>query len=217
MVEAGYYALYGVFVTCYRVEALFHLSGELVVDYLGEIALSEVSGNLAEGSSYEELTLALYVVTRRDYRYDRCIGRGSAYAVFLKELDKRCLGVSCRRLGIMLFLDDLLGLEDLALFNLRKLSEVDGVRLLIILVGLILNVKCEVALILHYVTAGLEEIAVVLDFYCYSIEDGGRHLAGNEALPNELVELILLECKHFSYLLGRNVYVRGTNCLVCIL
>ena len=85
-----------------RIEFIFHVGGEAVVDVLMKVIGQEAADDLADVGGREAAILDLDVFAIAQRRDDRSIGRGAADAVFLQRLDQRGLGEARRRFGEVL-------------------------------------------------------------------------------------------------------------------
>ena len=142
------------------------------------------------------LSMSTYcaVAQRRD---DGGVGRGAADAVFLQRLDQRGLGEARRRLGEVLRRHDAGQLDPIALLHGRQ--HVIG----IVLHGVVhaFLVDRDVARLDQGRAVGAQHGALsapsapAQHFDRDGVEDRGRHLAGDGALPDQRIqpELIRLE------------------------
>ena len=189
-----------------------HLSREFDVYYIVEVFLKQLGNYLSERRwLYLISLLALDIVAVDDRGDSRRIGRRSADTVFLKLLDEGGFVVACRRLCEVLISEHFLRGELLALFQLRERSALLVVGVLSFLVELGESVE------LHGIAAALEKAACGCDVRSNGIKDGILHLACHEALPDELVELILVGAQRSLDLIGRQADRGGTYRLVGVL
>ncbi len=201
------------------VELLLELGGVALVDDVVEVALEHPVDELAQGGGGEALLDAVHVVPVGQGGEDLGIGRGAADAVLLQGLDQGGLAVAGRRLGELLLAVELDELELLALPDLRHggalavLGLVPGRRVLV----LRLLVDRQEAGALQDLAPGPEQVAAVLHVHLGDVEERRLHLRGDEAVPDELVELEFFGFEVFLRFLGRQVEVRGADRLVGVL
>ena len=194
------------------VELLFHAGRELRVHDVGEFILHQLRHDAAERRDAQEFALLDDILTVDDGRDRGRVGRGSADAVLLKRADERRVGVARGGLGEVLLLVEALQLQRLPLGQRRQRG---GLFLLVIVAGFLIH--GGVAGELQAARARAEFMHARGDLDGDAVIDGVRHLAGEEAAPDEPVEAVLLARKVALEALGREVHVGGTDGLVRVL
>ena len=170
------------------VELLLEVGGEVVADIFGEERFEKRCHEPALVLRDQPLLLDAHVIALAQHRERRGIGRGAADAELFHALDERRLGVARRRLGEMLArLDALLG-QGFARLHRRQAR-----RILVFLVVAALLVEREEAGEANDL-AGRAEIEFSRprlgeDVDRGALEFGALHLAGDRAVPDQLVEL----------------------------
>ena len=163
----------------------------------------------AEVGRLEMLVLAHDVAARQNRLNDRRIGARTADVLFLKCLDERRLVVSRRR-----FREVLLGqeIQEGKRFPCRKFGQEHVLFLLVV------GIDGEEARELQRRAGSARDVALACRHAdAHRIEDGGRHLARDEALPDQGVEAKLLTRQIFFHKLGRVLDTRRPNRLVRVL
>ena len=173
------------------VELLFELGGEVVADVFGEEGFEERGDEAALVLGDQPLLLDPHIVAVAQHGERRGVGRGSADAELLHPLDQRRFGVARRRLGeVLRRLDPLLG-QRLARRHRRQPR-----RILVLLVVAPFLIEREEAGEANDLAAGAEfELALARfgeDVDGGALELGALHLAGERAVPDQLVELGLV-------------------------
>ena len=198
------------------VEVGLHAGGELRVDDLRELLLEEFRDLLAEFGRLQALRLADDVLTVQDGRDDGGVGGRTADAVLLQSLDEGRLGVAGRRLGEVLVAEQLAEFQDVAHGQVRE----HGAGLLVVDV-----VDGGEAVELDAV-AGSGEHAVLIrvavrvgrfDLHFHRVLDGGRHHGGDEPLPDETVQFILVGAEGAADFVRSERDVRRADGLMAVL
>ncbi len=171
------------------VELILHFRGELVIDPMREVLGQELVHDASHVGRREPLLVEYDIFAVLQCRDDRRVGRGPPDAVLLKGLYEACFRITRGRLGEVLFAVELLDLHRVAL--------VEGGQASILFLRRIVQV-----LVIDRVEAredhGLAGRAKQVSRTAHGevdrnrVELGGRHLRGDRALPDHLVELALL-------------------------
>ena len=189
--EVAQHVLPGELAVGNAVELFFQIGGEVVLD----IALEEVlqkGGDQAALGLRDQLALLdrhIFAVAQRGER--RGIGRGPADAEFFHLLDERGFRIARRRLGEVLRREDLLARQILVRVDFRKAAVVVTVVALLavlLLVGIGGNEAVEADDGAGRAQPGGPGAVPCGDFDRRALDLGRRHLAGDAALPDEVVE-----------------------------
>ena len=155
------------------------------------------------------LVLAHDVAARQDRLDDRRVGARAADVLFFECLDERRLIVARRRLREVLLGQELDERKRLAC---RKLGQEHVLFLLAV------RIDGEEARELQRRARSARDVALACRHTdADRIEDGGRHLAGDEALPNQGVEAQLIAREVLFHHLGRVLDARRADRLVRVL
>ena len=172
------------------VELVFQIGGEVVFQIFAEI-VGEKRGDEAALVLGNQAALVLrHIFALLDRCDDRGIGRGPADAELLHPLDQRRLGVARRRLREVLFGRDAALLGGLALGDLRQA--------LVVVIGRVVVaaflVDLHEAVEQHHLAGGAQlDLAVGrADIDGGPLQPRRLHLAGDGALPDQVVELALV-------------------------
>src|SRR5438128_1844115 len=180
------------------VELLLHPRSELHVHHAREGAEQKLGDYLAQIGGEEPALLLLHVLLVLDGREDGGVRRRPADAFLLQLLDQRRFGEPRRGLGEVLLGDQVDELERLPRLQRRKLAG-DVALLLVLTLHLLgarfllrllrfLPVHREVSGELQDLPGGPERGPARLDVRGGLIEHRRHHLAGDEAVPDQLVE-----------------------------
>src|SRR6266540_5173483 len=205
------------------VEVLLHLGCEAEVDHLWEDVGQQVGHDDADVLWVEALGVQPDVLALEQGRDGGRVGRRPPDAVLLQCLDQARLGEARRRLGEVLLgpqLDQLEGLPDL---ELRQ-----GAGLFLSGVVAALEVDAHEAVEAHDRAGGPEhQVLRVLDGSVGGparldvdrglVVDGLGHLGGDRALPDQVVESLLVAVEVAVQRLGRAADLGGTDRLVRLL
>src|SRR5262245_55788102 len=220
-----------------RVQLLLHGRGVLDVHDVLEMLDQQVGHQEAQLRGMEPAIALLDVLARLDRGDDGRVGRGPADAVLLELLHQARFAEAGRRLGKVLVGVELLERERVALCEGRqlllgflRLGRVLGERLLLQL-GRALLVRSllvdrQKALELQRGALGAEQIhrrlAGVrsrgrLDVHHRLVVDGGPDLRGDEAVPNQFVQLVLVFRQETLDALRVSLEIRRSDRLVGVL
>ena len=194
------------------VQPLLHGGGEGGIHDVGEFVLHQAGDHLPQGSGAEVPALLHHVLPVQDGGDGGGVGGGAADALLLQGLDQRGLGVAAGGLG-----EVLVGLEGLQLQGLPLLQIGQGGLERLLLLVLPLHVHGGVAGELEGRVGGPEGVSRGGHLDGHAVVHGGGHLAGQEAAPDELVELILLGGEGLLDVLRGQVHVGGPDGLVGVL
>src|SRR5690606_34515484 len=184
------------------VQLFLKVGREVILHITSEEILQERSNDATLGLRHETALFDGYIIAVFERLQDCGVGGGSADAKLLQLLDERCLRVTRRRLRRMLrYIDRPTG-ERLAGIDLGKAS----VFTVFAVVLLHLRVGCEETVEADHRADGPEHSLAVgpgsLDLHRGALDLGGRHLAGDGALPDHLVEARLVRIEIFAHLVG---------------
>ena len=192
------------------IQLFLHLGGEADVDEFLEIFGEHIHGHNAKLGN-EQLFGILNNVTAGEQCNDgRCKGAGAADALLLQLLDERCFGEVRRRLGEVLFCRHELVKQQLAAgFNIRNL----GVLFFIV----IFAVQLQEAREFQYGACCTQLVVGSINCQGGNVINSVRHLTGNNAVPDECIQLQLVAGEVFLHL-GRGAHDAGrTNRLMRVL
>src|SRR5579884_2929651 len=202
------------------VEVVLHACGELVVDEPAEVLLEQVDDREGEELRHERLSLPAHVAAVDDRAHDRRVRRRPADAALLERLDERRLRVARRRRRrVSLRLERGRG-ELVADRERRQLPLLVARRLL--LVPALLVGEQEAAEGDHRAGgAELDAPAVAGrrgDPHRHRLPPSVRHLRGDRALPDQLVQPQLVAAQLAPHLVRRaEAVARRPNRLVRLL
>ncbi|EXJ15395.1 hypothetical protein D779_1359 [Imhoffiella purpurea] len=175
-----------------RVQIVLEPGGEVVVDVGGEILGQELVDHPPDVGRHEPLLVEHHVLAILQGGDDGGIGGRPADPELLQRLDQRCLRIARRRLGEVLLGADPEQIHQIALLEI-------GQHAVLVVVGA-LGVVAALEIDAHepglgdHGTGRPQQIArpgAQVDRHL--VDEGMRHLAGQGALPDELVELGLLD------------------------
>ena len=206
------------------VERILHPRGEVVIDVRREVLGQEAAHDLADVRRGEAAALDVDVLAVAQRRDDRCVGRGAADAVFLERLHQRGLREARRRLREMLGRGHAHELDLVALRHRRQY-----------VIRVVLHDIVH-ALLVHRNVAGFDQRRTVgaqhgalravggarratagQELHRHGVEDGGRHLARDGALPDERVEPELVGFQFLFDIRGHDAGVGRPDRLVRLL
>ena len=175
------------------VEVLLEVGGEVVVDVAAEVVGEEGDDQPALVLGVEAVLVLADVVALLDGRDDRGVGRGPADAELLHALDQRRLGVARRRLGEVLLGGHGALLGRLAVHDQRQPGVLVAVAVELDVVAA-LEIDLEEAVEGHDLAGGAQGHGAVGagDIDRGALEARGFHLAGDRALPDQVVEPALV-------------------------
>ena len=192
------------------VELVFQLGGKVVFDIFAEKGAEKGGDELAAVLGHEALLLETDIIAILQHRNDRGIGRRPADAQLLQRLDQAGFAVARRRLGEMLFGHQLAqGKRRIGLYR-RQQPAVLILRFRIVAPFL---VKLEEAGKADHAAGSAKAMAAIAgsDIDRGAFQAGIGHLAGNGALPDQLVELVLLVAQHAAQAFGQAAHIGGTD------
>ena len=196
-----------------RVELLLQVSGELVLHIALEEVLQEGRDNAPAVFRQEAFALQPNIVAVLQDLDDRGVGGGAADAELLQPLDQTRLRIARRRLGEML-----LGLHRLALRRLAFCHGRQGLPVLVIVRPVVLTFTVELQEPVEADDrAGRPQYGSAVG-RCHidggAVEDGGGHLAGDGALPDQLVKPEQVRGESAADILRAAAHVRGPDRLM---
>ena len=171
-----------------RVEAILEIGGELVVHIAGEVIGQELVDDFAQRCGHEGLAVHFHILAILQRGNDRGIGRRPTDIVFLKGFHQRGFREARRRLGEMLGRHDFGQLDQLAFLEMRQALVGVVVALVVVLAFLVDRQETRLA---QGTPRGAEQVAIVAaggQVCRHRIEQRMHHLAGDGALPDQLVE-----------------------------
>ena len=200
------------------VEVVLHARRELVVDEAAEVLLEQLGDREREKARDERGTALERVAAVHDRAHDRGVGRRPADAALLERPHERRLGVARRRRGRVTLRGQLLRLDGLAFLEVRQ-------RTLILVAVVVLAdlVRGEEAGERDHGARGAEldvlaGCALRGEAQRHGLSARIRHLGGDRALPDQLVERELVAVQLAAHLVGRAEEVAGgTDRLVRLL
>src|SRR5581483_4990528 len=176
------------------VQLLFQIGGELDVNDVGKLLDQQAIYRPAKLRWLELLLDALDVPPLLDGSDGGCVRAGPANAFLFHGLDQAGLGVARWWLGEVLIGQQPDQIERLALRQRRQRA------LLFLVTVLPLEIQHGEPGEDHARTVGAEQEVYGLDVHCRLIQLGRSHLASHEAIPDQLVETVLLRRQHRSQL-----------------
>ncbi len=168
------------------IQLVFELGGEVVVHVLGEVVGEKLVHHPAHVRGIEALLLQLHVFAVLESGDDAGIGGGPADAMLFQGFYQAGLAVAWRRLGKVLF-----GTDGQQVHLLAFLEE--GQHLLVAVLGLLV----VLAFLVHGHEAGVDDGGAVGaeqvafaggQVRRHGVQGGMHHLAGQGALPDQVVE-----------------------------
>ena len=185
------------------------------VEDIGETLHHHLLHLLAELGGEEAALLELRIATIDESRNDRRVSGRPADAESLQLFDETRLRIPRRRLGEVLGGCDRPDRNVLALFHCRKsllfLERFPFLGFARFLVQPLIAVK------FHDAARRSEQEAIEIKVDGRGVEDRRRHLRSHEALPDQLVKLVLIFLQVFANVLWPTRRIRRTNRLVRIL
>ena len=171
------------------VELVFQIGGEVVVDPVGEMLGEEFVHYPAHVGGCEALLVEQHILAGQQGLNNAGISRGSAYTVFFKRLHQARFRVAGRWLREMLLTIELVDRQLLVFLQHRQFAFALFLR--VVLVFVIDRIKARKN---HGLAGGAEEVLFAADgdIHGNRIELGGRHLAGDGALPDHFVKASLV-------------------------
>ncbi len=183
---------------CDLVEFVFHVGGEPDIQNVREVLHQQVVDNETDLGGRQPLVHALDVTARLDGGDDWCVSTGPADAVFFERSYQRCFRVSGRGLGEMLFGEQFQQVQNLS-FG-QRWEDVPFVRVWDSILIRFLLVQSEKTLEFDRGTRCPEQVGMVSasggvagpDVHGDRVQHRRRHLAGDEALPDQRIEPVLV-------------------------
>ena len=192
------------------IQLFLHLGGEADVDESLEIFGEHIYGHNAKLGNEQLFGLFDNVTACKQCNDGRCKCAGAADALLLQLFDKRCFGEVRRRLGeVLLCRHELVKQQLAAGFNVRNL----GVLFFIV----IFAVQLQEAQEFQYGACCTQLVFGGINRQGGNIINSVRHLTGNNAVPDERIQLQLVIGEVLLHL-GRGTHDAGrTNRLMCVL
>ena len=171
------------------VKLLLQIGGEVVFDVAAKIVRQERRHQPALVLGDQAVLVLAHIFPVLDGRDDGGIGRRPTDPQFLHPLDQRRFGIARRCLREMLFRRDLALVGGLAFHDLRQAG---AVLALIVVAALVIDL--EEAVEHHHLPGGAQFDLRVgrADIDRRPLQPCRRHLAGDGALPDQVVELPLI-------------------------
>ena len=200
----------GVFLLGNLIQLFLHLGGEADVDEFLEIFGEHIHGHNAKLGNEQLFGLFDNVTAGKQCNDGRCKGAGAADALLLQLLDERCFGEVRRRLGEVLLCRQQLVKQQLAAgFDVRNL----GVLFFIV----IFAVQLQEAREFQYGACCTQLVVGSINRQGGNVINSVRHLTGNNAVPDERIQLELVVGEVLLHL-GRGTHDAGrTNRLMRVL
>ena len=209
-VEVAEDLILGVLLLGNLIQLFLHLGGEADVDKLLEVFGEHIHGHNAKLGNEQLFGLFDNVTAGKQCNDGRCKGAGAADALLLQLLDERCFGEVRRRLGeVLLCRHELVKQQLAAGFNVRHL----GVLFFIV----IFAVQLQEAREFQYGACCAQLVVGSINRQSGNVINSVRHLAGNNAVPDERIQLQLVIGEVLLHL-GRGTHNAGrTNRLMRVL
>ena len=195
------------------VELLLHVGGELVVRDRLELVDQQAGHALAERRRAQGLVLLGHIVAVEDGRNGRRVGGRAADAALLHRTDERRLGIARGRLGEVLRGVELFDRERVALVKPRQ--RLARVALLFVVRALL--VDRGKARERDRVAGCAEHLSLAHDVRRDRVQDRVRHLAGDKARPDQLIQLVLVGRQVLADLIRQELDVGRADGLVRVL
>ena len=192
------------------IQLFLHLGGEADVDEFLEIFGEHIHGHNAKLGNKQLFGFFDDVAAGKQCNDGRGKGAGAADALLLQLLDERCFGEVRRRLGeVLLCRHELVKQQLAAGFNIRNL----GVLFFVI----IFAVQLQEAREFQYGACCTQLVVGSINCQGGNVINSVRHLTGNNAVPDERIQLELVVGEVLLHL-GRGTHDTGrTNRLMCVL
>ena len=200
----------GVLLLSNLIQLFLHLGSEADVDESLEIFGEHIHGHNAKLGNEQLFGLFDNVTAGKQCNDGRCKGAGAADALLLQLLDERCFGEVRRRLGeVLLCGHELVKQQLVARFDVRNL----GVLFFIV----IFAVQLQEAREFQYGACCAQLVVSSINRQCGAVIYSVGHLAGNNAVPDERIQLQLVAGEVLLHL-GRGTQNAGrTNRLMRVL
>ena len=195
------------------VELVFHRRCEVVIDQPREVLLQQADDSERHPGRHQRAALLVHVAAVLDGLDDRAVGRRPADAQIFERLDQRGLGVAGRRARGVPVGGQTLGVDALALRQVRQ-STLGVVGLTAGLLIEALHVRLEEAGERDRAAAGVEHDLLASTSRAGDAQTQRRpacvgHLRGHGALPDQLVEPELVGVQGGVQLARRREHVTG--------
>ncbi len=181
----------------HRVELVFQFGGEVVVDVMFEMRGQKAVDQTADVGRPERAAFQQGIGLVNQGLDDAGVGRRTADAVLFQGLHQTGLGIARRRLGEMLFAEDVVERDALAFDQRRQL----GIGLVVLAVFLVLAffVHQQEARIDHGGAGGAETVLRAGgEFDTDRVERGRNHLTGHRAFPDQFVQAAFVVAQVFA-------------------
>ena len=192
------------------IQLFLHLGGEADVDESLEVFGEHIHSHNAKLGNEQLFGLFYHVTAGKQGNDGRGKGAGAADALLLQLLDERCFRKVRRRLSEVLLCGQKLVKDDFcARLNVRNLS--------VLFFIIIFAVQLQEAREFQYGACCAQLVVSSINRQCGNVINSVRHLAGNNAVPDEGIQLQLVACKVLLHL-GRGTHDAGrTNRLMRVL
>ena len=200
----------GVLLLSNLIQLFLHLGREADVDESLKIFGKHIHGHNAKLGNEQLFGLFDNVTAGKQCNDGRCKGAGAADALLLQLLDERCFGEVCRRLSeVLLCRHELVKQQLGARFDVRNL----GVLFFIV----IFAVQLQEAREFQHGACCAQLVVGSINRQGGNVINSVGHLAGNNAVPDESIQLELVAGKILLHL-GRGTHDAGrTNRLMRVL
>ena len=194
------------------VQLVLQVCRELHINDILEILLQHIHHHKAKLRGLEMLVNALHVAPGLNGLNNGGIGAGAPDFLFLQGLDQGGIVVAGRRLCEVLLGQ---GLHQIQSIPFRQLRQDD---ILFLLGGICPGIDCREAGEFQAGACSPEAVAAAcLNGNAHGIVHCRHHLAGNEPLPDQGVELQLVLAQILFHRLRSQLRLSGTDGLMCIL
>ena len=194
------------------VEFGLHVRRKADVHDLGEVLDQHVGDAVCDLGGLHVLTLLLHILSFVEHGDDGRVRRRTPDALVLHRLDEGGVRIADGGLGELL-----LGLDALAVERVPFPDGGQKTLALLLVAGLAVLPDGGIAREFERLAARLERIVAVGDLRLHGIVQRLRHLRGDEALVDELIDIVVFFIEQFFDRLRRAGKIDGTDRLVRVL
>ncbi len=171
------------------IQFVLHFGSKAVIHNGGKIFYHQTVGNFAQRSRNKRLTFPLYVIASQNGRNNGGIRAGASDIQILQCLNQRSIVIAYGRLGKVLCQIGIVCAQCFSLTESRQPNILNFGRIICLLALLILTLLIDrhIARKSNRISAGAENIPCAGKINADGIQNGGFHLAGNKAFPNQLI------------------------------
>ena len=193
------------------IKSFLHLGSKGYVHDVFKALCHETGNGLAKGCGLEHLALLDHILSVQNGGHGGSIGTGTAYSLFFHSSYKGILRISCRRLGKLLFLDNILQAYLLTLAEAGKgtLLQVRLILTRIVNLGKALELDCGMGSAEHMSCGNSVYGNTVIDYIC--------HLTCHESVPDKFIQSVLLGSQILTDFVGSKINIAGTDGFMSIL